>query len=400
MGVPLVSYAVRGRTRAGLNLRRRGEFTHTNRVDIRMDQALLKPDDDACPAHDPMLSAENAGLVYVTDDEPGISREKDGAGFGYVRRGQPVRDEKVLARIRSLAIPPAWTDVWICARANGHIQATGRDVKGRKQYRYHPKWNEVRDETKYERLLEFAERLPHIRRRIEKDLSARGLTREKVLATVVYLLDTTLIRIGNEKYTRDNKSFGLTTLRNKHVEAGSERLRFAFKGKSGKSWKLTVYDRRIARIVRQCQDIPGQNLFQYWNGDGNPHPITSEDVNEYIRAIAGNGFSAKHFRTWAGTVTAAHALNEAGAFASKTEATRKLNAAIDTVAERLVNTRAISRRCYVHPSVVESFLDGSLPRAFERAEQHAARRRGLKPEERPVLAFLRAGAERSRNRAA
>ena len=364
-----------------------------------MDQALLKPEDDVCAAHDPMLSAENAGLVYVTDDEPGIAREKNGTGFAYSRRGEPVRDDKVIARINSLAIPPAWTDVWICPKPSGHIQATGRDAKGRKQYRYHPKWNEVRDETKYERLIEFAERLPHIRRRISRDLAARGLTREKVLATVVYLLDTTLIRIGNEKYTRENKSFGLTTLRNKHVEAGSERLRFAFKGKSGKNWKLTVYDRRIARIVRQCQDVPGQNLFQYWNGDGNPHPVTSQDVNDYIREIAGNGFSAKHFRTWAGTVTAAHALNEAGACTSKTEATRKLNAAIDKVAERLVNTRAISRRCYIHPSVIESFLDGTLPAAFARAEQHAAKLRGLKAEERPVLAFLRAGQQRGRKRA-
>lgn len=367
-----------------------------------METAFLKPEDDVCPAHDPMLSAENAGLRYVTDDEPGIKREKSGVGFAYYSSsGNLIRDEKVLARIRSLAVPPAYTDVWICPKANGHIQATGRDAKGRKQYRYHPKWTEIRDETKYDRLIEFAETLPKIRARIEKDLSTRGLTREKVLATVVYLLDTTLIRVGNEKYTRDNKSFGLTTLRNKHVEAGSERLRFQFKGKSGKSWKLTVYDKRIARIIRQCQDIPGQNLFQYWNGDGNPHPITSQDVNDYIREIGGNGFSAKHFRTWAGTVTAAHALNEAGGFSSKTEAVRKLNAAVDRVAERLVNTRAISRRCYIHPAVIDTFLDGSFTESFARAEQHGARRRGLKAEERPVLAFLRAeSAGRNKRQAA
>jgi DNA topoisomerase-1 len=356
-----------------------------------MERALLAPKDDVCPAHDPMLSAENAGLSYVTDDEPGITRQKAGRGYAYyLPGGQLARDPGLLKRIRSLAVPPAYTDVWICPRADGHIQATGRDARGRKQYRYHPKWTEIRDETKYERLIEFAESLPGIRARIEADLATRGLSREKVLATVVYLLDTTLIRIGNEKYTKENKSFGLTTLRNKHVEAGSERLRFSFKGKSGKSWKLTVSDRRIARIVRQCQDIPGQNLFQYWNGDGNPHAITSQDVNEYIRELGRNGFSAKHFRTWAGTVTAAHALNEAGAFASKTESVRKLNAAIDRVAERLVNTRAISRRCYVHPAVVETFLEGTLPAAFERAEKLGSNVKGLKPEEVPVLAFLKA----------
>lgn len=366
-----------------------------------METAFLKPEDDICSAH-PMLSAENAGLRYVTEDEPGITRQRAGIGFAYYSpAGNLIRDERILARIRALAVPPAYTDVWICPKGNGHIQATGRDAKGRKQYRYHPKWTEIRDETKYDRLIEFAETLPRIRARIEKDLSTRGLTRAKVLATVVYLLDATLIRVGNEKYTRDNKSFGLTTLRNKHVEAGSERLRFQFKGKSGKSWKLTVYDRRIARIIRQCQDIPGQNLFQYWNGDGNPHPITSQDVNDYIREIGGNGFSAKHFRTWAGTVTAAHALNEADGFSSKTEAVRKLNAAVDRVAERLVNTRAISRRCYIHPAVIDTFLEGSFTERFERAEEHGARRRGLKPEERPVLAFLRAeSAGRNKKQAA
>lgn len=353
--------------------------------------------EEACPAHEPALSAESAGLTYVTDDEPGITRRKAGTGFAYhLPSGQLVHDQGILARIRALAVPPAYTDVWICPSADGHIQATGRDARGRKQYRYHHKWSEIRDETKYDRLIDFAEALPGIRARLDSDLAARGLTREKVLATVVYLLDTTLIRIGNEKYTRDNKSFGLTTLRNKHVEAGSERLRFSFKGKSGKSWKLTVYDRRIARIIRQCQDMPGQNLFQYWNGDGNPHPVTSQDVNDYIRSIAGDGFSAKHFRTWAGTVTAAHALAEAGAFGSKTEATRKMNTAIDAVAERLVNTRSISRRCYIHPAVIDGFLDGSLPSAWARAEQ-VRRPRGLRPEEAPVLAFLK-GEAASRNK--
>lgn len=362
-----------------------------------MDAALLKAEDDACPAHDPMQSAENAGLRYVSDDEPGITRRKAGRGFAYyLPDASMVRDEKVRARIRSLAIPPAYSDVWICQRANGHIQATGRDARGRKQYRYHPKWTAIRDETKYERLIEFAEMLPQIRARVDADIAKRGLGREKILATVVHLLDTTLIRIGNEKYTRENKSFGLTTLRNKHVEAGSEKLRFSFKGKSGKEWKLTVSDRRIARIVRQCQDIPGQNLFQYWDEDGTSQPVTSEDVNDYIREIAGPGFSAKHFRTWAGTVTAAHALNAEGVPETRTQAVRKLNAAIDAVAERLVNTRAISRKCYIHPSVVETYLDASLSSAFERAARRA-KPKGLKEDEAVVLAFLKSEAGRGGN---
>ena len=358
----------------------------------RVLDALLVPEADVCPALDPALSAENAGLRYVTDDDPGITRRKAGRGFAYHSpRGEVIRDAETLDRIRKLAVPPAWTEVWICPRADGHIQATGRDARGRKQYRYHPKWHEIRDETKYERLIEFAENLPTIRARIEEDMKLRGLTREKVLATVVYLLDTTLIRVGNERYTKQNNSFGLTTLRTRHVEAGSERLRFSFKGKSGKSWKLTVSDRRIARIVRQCQEMPGQLLFQYWNGDGTPHAIDSADVNDYIRGVLGNGFTAKHFRTWAGTVIAAHALLDASGFSSKTEAVRKLNTAVDRVAERLVNTRAISRRCYVHPAVIESFLEGTIAADFGKGR--AAKLKALKPEEAPVLALLKARLE-------
>ncbi|MDX6804668.1 DNA topoisomerase IB [Terrihabitans rhizophilus] len=354
------------------------------------EAAVLVPEDDVCPAYDPETSAENAGLVYVSDDKPGITRRKAGSGFAYrSSKGEAIRDPKILERIRSLAIPPAYTDVWICPKANGHIQATGRDAKGRKQYRYHPRWHEVRGEAKYERLIEFGEHLPEIRTRIDEDLSKRGLTRDKVLATVVQLLDTTLIRIGNERYRRDNKSFGLTTLRNRHVEAGSDRLRFSFKGKSGKDWKLTVKDRRIARIVRQCQDVPGQHLFQYFDADGTPHPVDSHDVNAYIRDVLGQGFSAKHFRTWAGTVTAAHALHQAGGFTSKAEGNRKLNKAVDVVADRLVNTRAISRRCYIHSGVIESYLEGRFEDEFARAEEEAAAIEGLPPEEALVLALLK-----------
>lgn len=363
------------------------------------DSALLAAEDDSCPAQDPIQSAENAGLRYVSDDEPGIRRKRAGRGFAYFRpNGAAVRDDTTQARIRALAVPPAYTDVWICSRADGHIQATGRDARGRKQYRYHPKWTAIRDETKYERLIEFAQRLPDIRKRVDADISQRGLGREKVLATVVHLLDTTLIRIGNEKYRRENRSFGLTTLRNKHVQAGSDRLRFSFKGKSGKEWKLSVTDRRIARVVRQCQDIPGQNLFQYRDDEGAVQAVTSEDVNDYIREIAGAGFSAKHFRTWAGTVTAAHALAEADIPDTKAAVVRTLNAAVDQVAERLVNTRAISRKCYIHPAVIQAYLDASLTSDFEKAGRRKPLA-GLKEEEGPVLAFLQSAARQGQKKA-
>jgi DNA topoisomerase-1 len=294
-------------------------------------------------------------------------------------------------------IPPAWTDVWISLHDNGHIQATGHDVRGRKQYRYHERWSEARGENKYEHLIAFARRLPDIRARIDADMRRQGLVREKVLATIVWLLDTTLIRVGNERYTRDNKSFGLTTLRNRHVDVGASGLKFSFTGKSGKSWKLSVRDRRIARIVRACQDIPGQRLFQYLDEEGARRAVQSQDVNAYIREAAGNGFSAKHFRTWAGTVMAAAALVDAGPFESATQARAKLNRAIDQVAVQLVNTRAVARRCYIHPAVIAAFLEGTLTSGLKAA----ARRRGvegLKPEEAVMLHFLEARASGTEHR--
>jgi len=343
-------------------------------------------------AEEAAQAAGEAGLVHVCDDEPGIRRRRAGRGFAYHdAKGRLIRDEATLQRIRALAIPPAYEDVWICADPNGHLQATGRDDRGRKQYRYHERWSEARGENKYGQLIAFAERLPDIRARVDADMRRQGLVREKILASVVWLLDTTLIRVGNERYTRDNKSFGLTTLRDRHVDVGSNGLKFAFTGKSGKSWKLSVRDRRIARIVRACQDIPGQRLFQYLDDEGEPRPIHSQDVNDYIRDVLGNGFSAKHFRTWAGTVMAAAALLDAGPFESKTQARHKLNRAVDQVAAQLVNTRAVARRCYIHPAVIEAFDEGTLA-----AEIKAAARRhkveGLKDEESVMLHFLKAHA--------
>jgi DNA topoisomerase-1 len=340
---------------------------------------------------DPREAAESAGLVYVSDEEPGIRRRRAGKGFTYKGPdGRAVRDAATLARIRALAIPPAWTDVWICPDPNGHIQATGRDAKNRKQYRYHPRWREVRDSTKYEHMLDFARALPAIRARIAEDMGRRGLSREKVLATVVHLLETTLIRVGNPEYADDNKSYGLTTLRDRHVDVEGGELRFEFKGKSGKKWRLRLKDRRIARIVKACQDVPGQHLFQYFDENGERQPVTSTDVNQYLREITGKDITAKDFRTWAGTVLAAMALHELESFDTKAAAKRNLRAAIEKVSARLGNTPTICRKCYVHPEVINSYLDGTLlEEAKEEAEAELRDELGgLKPEEAVVLSFL------------
>lgn len=326
-----------------------------------------------------------AGLRYVSDDEPGIARRKHGKGFSYRSAdGKPVSDAKTLARIRSLAIPPAYRDVWICADPHGHIQATGRDARGRKQYRYHPRFRALRDSTKFDHILEFAAALPAIRARIDTDMKRRGLAREKVLGTVVHLLETTLIRVGNADYARQNKSFGLTTLRGRHVAIDGSEIRFQFKGKSGKQWRLKVRDRRIARIVRQIQDLPGQNLFQYLDEDGNRHAVTSGDVNAYLKDISGQEVTAKDFRTWNGTVLAALALTAREEAESPAEAQRHVREVVDTVARALGNTPTICRKCYIHPDIVAGYLDGSLSRHAivpEDADRRAA--------EHVVLNFLR-----------
>ncbi|HYT89039.1 MAG TPA: hypothetical protein VEL76_10045, partial [Gemmataceae bacterium] len=339
----------------------------------------------------PQSTARSAGLRYVRDDCPGIRRVRCGKSFRYLdSSGQPLRDEVTLARIRSLAIPPAWTDVWICALANGHLQATGRDAHGRKQYRYHPRWRTVRDETKYDRMIAFGQALPRLRARVEADLALPGLPRPKVLATVVRLLATTLIRVGNEEYARANGSFGLTTLRNHHVKVAGETVHFAFRGKSGVRHRIDVHDRRLARVVRRCRDLPGHELFQYLDEQGRTRAIDSADVNDYLREAAGEEFTAKDFRTWAGTVLAAHALQEFAKFDSQAQAKHHVVAAIEVVAKRLGNTVSVCRKCYVHPAVVEAYLDGSLVDALRPrvTKERTVTLHDLDPEEEAVLAFL------------
>ena len=313
---------------------------------------------------DPAASAERAGLEYVTDDEPGIRRKRVGRHFSYIGLdGQPIRDPDEVKRLKSLAIPPAWTEVWICPNPNGHIQATARDAKGRKQYRYHPGWREVRDETKFTRMARFALALPTIRERVEADLGRRGLPKEKVMAAVVRLLETTHIRVGNEEYAQHNDSYGLTTLRDEHAQIERSKIVFEFRGKSGKEHSIDLRDRRLAQIVKRCQDLPGQRLFQYLGEDGECYSLASNDVNAYLREMTGEDFTAKDFRTWAGTVVCAEALAEIGPAATKTAAKRSLVRAIDRVAEELGNTRAVCRKSYIHPAVMDAYLDGSF---FER----------------------------------
>jgi DNA topoisomerase I len=319
------------------------------------------------PVLHPIESAKSAGLRYVTDTGPGIRRKKAGAGTVYVDTdGQPVRDAEVLARIKSLAIPPAWRNVWICPIAHGHVQATGFDAKGRKQYRYHPRWREVRDETKYDRMLVFAKVLPKIRARVERDLARPGLPREKILATVVRLLETTLIRVGNEEYARQNDSFGLTTMRDRHVNVSGATLKFAFRGKSGITHAIDLTDRRLAEIVKKSRDLPGYELFQYLDEDGTRRSIDAADVNAYLKETTGEEFTAKDFRTWAGTVLAARALQEFEGFDSQAQAKRNVVQAIESVAKRLGNTKAVCRKCYIHPAVIAQYMDGALLETLSR----------------------------------
>jgi DNA topoisomerase I len=338
---------------------------------------------------DPKDAAESAGLSYVSDDDKGWRRERAGEAFRYFKaNGDPVTDDAALERIRKLAIPPAWTDVWICPKANGHLQATGRDARGRKQYRYHPQFREVRESTKYEHMLEFARALPAIRAKLAEHMALRGLPREKVLATVVHLLETTLIRVGNEDYAKENKSYGLTTLRNPHVSVDGAELRFRFKGKSGKSWRLQLKDRRVAKIVRACQELPGQKLFEYLDENGEPKEVTSSDVNAYLKQITGREVTAKDFRTWAGTVLAALALREFERADSQATTKKNLRAAIEQVAQRLGNTPTICRKCYVHPEVLAAYIEGGLELNIREGAPAPESANALKAEEKAVLAML------------
>lgn len=335
---------------------------------------------------DAVASAKAAGLRYVTDEMPGIARVSRGKHFAYIAPdGREITDEKELARIKSLAVPPAYTDVWICPIPNGHLQATGRDARHRKQYRYHKRWREIRDETKYGRMIAFAEALPAIRKRIEGDLALSALPREKVLATVVQLLETTAIRVGNDEYAKDNGSFGLTTLRKKHAKVDGSTVRFSFRGKSGIRHAIDLRDRRLAKIVRTCQELPGQQLFEYVDDDEATRAIDSADVNDYIRTISGEDFSAKDFRTWLGTVTCAALLAEQVEVETQSERKSRLTAVIKDVAKRLGNTPAVCRKCYVHPDVVDAYMqDGML-----RTPEDVRHTEGLLPEELFVLALLR-----------
>jgi DNA topoisomerase-1 len=353
-----------------------------------MTRKLPSPpiDEGLAPLGDPTVAARAAGLRYTSDRSPGVTRVRSGKGFRYLDAdGKPVRDRDVLKRIRSLAIPPAWTEVWICPRGDGHLQATGRDARGRKQYRYHPRWREVRDEAKYDRMAAFGRALPVIRARTEEDLARPGLPREKVLATVVRLLERTLIRVGNEEYAQSNGSYGLTTLRERHVEVSGEKIHFAFRGKSGVKHRIDVHDARLAKVVRRCRDLPGQELFQYVDDEGQTRAVTSADVNDYLREITGEDFTAKDFRTWAGTVLAAVSLRDLEAFESLAEARRNVARAIDAVSSRLGNTAAVCRKCYVHPAVLEAYTDGSLAASLRRAREGCE---GLEPDERALLSFL------------
>src|SRR3954471_1356436 len=339
---------------------------------------------------DPTQSAKEAGLHYVSDEQPGIRREKKGRDFQFINSsGRQIKDRDGLRRIRKLAIPPAWTDVWICPDPNGHLQATGRDDRGRKQFRYHPRWREVRDETKYNRMIEFAKALPKIRQRTARDLAKPGLPLEKVLATVVRILETGVIRIGNEEYARQNNSFGLTTMRDRHVRVRGSEMRFEFRGKSGKMHKIELEDPRLAKVVKNCQDIPGQELFQYLDDHGERRKISSNDVNDYLREITGGDFTAKDFRTWAGTVLVAMALREVEKTDTKAQQKKNITKAIETVASKLGNTPTICRKCYIHPFVLEAYMDGTL--LAQAAEQRArASKHSLNPEEAMVLRLVKA----------
>ncbi|MFT3783955.1 MAG: DNA topoisomerase IB [Nibricoccus sp.] len=352
---------------------------------------MRKPRELATIAPDPVASAKSAGLRYVSDERPGITRKSAGKTFAYFGTdGKRITEEKTLGRIKRLAIPPAWTEVWICPLENGHLQATGRDVRGRKQYRYHADWREARDETKYERVLAFGRALPKIRQRVARDLKQRGLPRNKVLAAMVRLLETTLIRVGNDEYAKENHSFGLSTMLDRHAKIQHGTIHFDFRGKSGKQHTIDLHDPQLAQIVRQVQDLPGQELFQYVDEDGKPQDITSQDVNDYLRETAGEEFSAKDFRTWSGTVLAAIALREFEKFDTKAQAKKNLVEAIKHVSERLGNTPAICKKCYIHPIVMNSYLDGTTVEMLRQKTEKTLRNEitRLKPEESAVLAFL------------
>ena len=340
---------------------------------------------------DPIQSAREAGLRYVSDAQPGIQRKRQGKGFRYIAvDGRPVRDPETLARIKSLVIPPAWKHVWICTNPKGHLQATGRDARGRKQSKYHPRWREVRDETKYEHMLQFGAALPALRGQVERDLALPGVPLRKVMATIVRLMETTYIRVGNAEYARENHSYGLTTMRGRHVQVDGSKITFKFQGKSGVRHTIDLHDRRLAKIIRRCQDLPGYELFQYVGVDGETHSIDSADVNDYLREISGQEFTAKDFRTWAGTVLACVALQECDAFETESQAKKNVVQAIQSVAEQLGNTPSVCRKCYVHPAVLESYMGGMMKNVQKKRAQSKRVRSGpLRREETALIRLLK-----------
>lgn len=340
---------------------------------------------------DPVEVAKDAGLRYVNDDQPGYTRKPKDDDFEYFDTdGKPIRDETRILRIQRIAIPPAYKDVWICPSTNGHIQATARDARGRKQYRYHERWREARDENKYDRMIVFGQALPKIRRQVNKDMGLPDLPRNKVLATVVHLLGRTFIRIGNEEYARENQSFGLTTMRNRHVDVKGAKLSFNFKGKSGVKHEIDVSDRRLANIIRKLQDLPGQDIFQYEDEGGEVKNVTSQDVNDYLQEVTGEAFTAKDFRTWAGTVLTAMALNAQGPVENEAQAKKNIKDAIAAVSKILGNTPTVCRKCYVHPVVLEAYLDGDMIEGLRLKTEEALSEKleDLRAEEAAVMSFL------------
>jgi DNA topoisomerase I len=351
-------------------------------------------------ASDGIATAQLAGLRYTTEEQPGICRRRRGRGFTYVDpEGVPVRDEGELRRIRRLAIPPAWTEVWISPTRLGHIQATGRDARHRKQYRYHERWREIRDDAKYDRLVDFARALPRIRERVDADLARPGIPLERVLALAICILEETFMRVGNIEYARANGSFGLTTLRARHVEVDGSRIVFRFRGKSGKEHEVDFRDRRLARVIARLEQLPGQELFRYLDDNGELRTIGSDDVNAYLREISNEDLSAKDFRTWAGTVLAARALAGLGPARNERIARKRVTQAIDVVAAQLGNTRAVCRKCYVHPGILDAYAAGDLPAALRRPEK-AGKSHGLSTHEAAVAAMLTRATRRAARRAA